>query len=56
MPEVESQPFDVHEVIDGLVDDDSFFEIKPLFAPELVVGFGRMDGPDRRPGRQQLGG
>ncbi|AKU16170.1 acyl-CoA carboxylase subunit beta [Luteipulveratus mongoliensis] len=44
VPEVESQPFDVHEVIDGLVDDDSFFEIKPLFAAELVVGFGRMDG------------
>ncbi|WP_446665301.1 acyl-CoA carboxylase subunit beta [Flexivirga sp. B27] len=44
VPEIESQPFDIHEVIDGLVDDDSFFEIKPLFAPELVVGFGRMDG------------
>lgn len=44
VPEVESQPFDIHEVIDGLVDDDSFFEVKPLFAPELVVGFGRMDG------------
>ena len=44
VPEVESQPFDIHDVIDGLVDQDSFFEIKPLFAPELVVGFGRMDG------------
>ena len=44
VPEIESQPFDVHDVIDGLVDEDSFFEIKPLFAPELVVGFGRMDG------------
>jgi acetyl-CoA carboxylase carboxyltransferase component len=44
VPEVESQPFDVHDVIEGLVDDDSFFEIKPLFAAELVVGFGRMDG------------
>lgn len=44
VPEIESQPFDIHEVIDGLVDDDSFFEVKPLFAPELVVGFGRMDG------------
>ncbi|PRY60169.1 acetyl-CoA carboxylase carboxyltransferase component [Knoellia remsis] len=44
VPERESQPFDVHDVIDGLVDDDSFFEIKALFAPELVVGFGRMDG------------
>ena len=44
IPEVESQPFDIHEVIDGLVDDDSFFEVKPLFAPELVVGLGRMGG------------
>lgn len=44
VPEVESQPFDVHDVVDGLLDDDSFFEIKPLFAPELVVGLGRMDG------------
>ena len=43
-PERESQPFDVHDFIDGLVDDDSFFEIKPLFAPELVIGFGRMAG------------
>lgn len=44
VPERESQPFDVHEVIDGLVDDDSFFEVKALFAPELVVGLGRMAG------------
>ena len=44
VPERESQPFDIHEVIDGLVDDDSFFELKPLFAAELVIGFGRMSG------------
>lgn len=44
VPERESQPFDIHEVIDGLVDEESFFEVKPLFAPELVVGFGRMAG------------
>ncbi|MFP5347595.1 MAG: acyl-CoA carboxylase subunit beta [Actinomycetes bacterium] len=44
VPEVESQPFDIHDVIDGLVDDDSFFEVKPLFAAELVTGFGRLDG------------
>ena len=44
VPEAESVPFDVHEVIDGLVDDDSFFEIKPLFAAELVVGLGRVEG------------
>ncbi len=27
-----------------LVDAESFFELKPLFAPELVVGLGRLDG------------
>jgi acetyl-CoA carboxylase carboxyltransferase component len=44
VPEVESQGFDVHDIIEGLVDDGSFFEIKPLFAAELVVGLGRLDG------------
>ena len=44
MPERESQPFDVHVVIEGLVDEHSFFEVKPLYAAELVVGFARMDG------------
>jgi acetyl-CoA carboxylase carboxyltransferase component len=44
VPADESVPFDVHEIIDGLVDADSFFEIKPLFAREVVVGLGRIDG------------
>ena len=44
VPADESVPFDVHDVIDGLIDVDSFFEVKPLFAAELVTGFGRIDG------------
>ncbi|MGN6598173.1 MAG: acyl-CoA carboxylase subunit beta [Actinomycetes bacterium] len=44
VPERESMPFDVHDAIDALVDEDSFFELKPLFAPELVTGFGRLEG------------
>jgi acetyl-CoA carboxylase carboxyltransferase component len=44
VPEIESQPFDIHDFIDGLVDDDSFFELKPLYASELVTGFARMAG------------
>ena len=44
VPADESVPFDIHTVIDGVVDADSFFEIKPLFAQELVIGFGRVDG------------
>ena len=44
VPEIESQPFDIHEFIDGMLDEDSFFELKPLYAAELVTGFGRMAG------------
>ncbi|HEY2791095.1 MAG TPA: acyl-CoA carboxylase subunit beta [Micromonosporaceae bacterium] len=44
VPVEESVPFDVHGIIDGLIDADSFFEVKPLFAAELVTGFGRIDG------------
>ena len=44
VPADESVPFDMHEVIDALVDADSFFEVKPLFAAEVITGFGRIDG------------
>ncbi|HMJ78700.1 MAG TPA: acyl-CoA carboxylase subunit beta [Iamia sp.] len=44
VPEDERAGYDVHAVIDGLVDAESFFELKPLFAPELVVGLGLLDG------------
>ncbi len=44
VPERESVGFDIHEVIDGLVDEESFFELKPLWAGELVIGYGRMAG------------
>jgi len=36
--------YDIHAVIDGLVDADSFFELKPLFAPELTIGLARLEG------------
>jgi acetyl-CoA carboxylase carboxyltransferase component len=38
------QPYDVRDVIKVLVDDSYFFEIQELFAPNIVIGFGRMDG------------
>jgi acetyl-CoA carboxylase carboxyltransferase component len=44
VPADESVPFDMHELIDGLVDADSLYEIKPLFAPEVIVGLARLDG------------
>jgi len=44
IPEKQSQAFDMYQFIDGLVDGDSFFEIKKLFAPELITGFARLGG------------
>ena len=44
VPSDEKLAYDMHDVIDALVDHESFFEIKPLFAPELVIGFGLLDG------------
>jgi acetyl-CoA carboxylase carboxyltransferase component len=44
VPATEAQGYDMHTLIEALVDAESFFEIKPLFAPELIVGFGLMDG------------
>jgi acetyl-CoA carboxylase carboxyltransferase component len=44
IPADDKAGYDVHTVIDCLVDEGTFFEVKPLFAPELVVGLGRLDG------------
>jgi acetyl-CoA carboxylase carboxyltransferase component len=44
IPEAPSAGYDVHAVIDALVDEGSFFELKPLFAPEIVVGWARLEG------------
>jgi acetyl-CoA carboxylase carboxyltransferase component len=44
VPNDESRAFDMYSFIAGLVDEATFFEIKPAFAPELITGLGRMDG------------
>ncbi|MBM7701762.1 acyl-CoA carboxylase subunit beta [Metabacillus iocasae] len=44
IPENQNVPFDMYEAIDSLIDEGSFFEIKKLFAPELVTGLARIDG------------
>ena len=44
IPTEERRAYDVRRVIRALVDEDSFFETKPLFAKELVTGFARLDG------------
>jgi len=44
IPEAPNAAYDVHDVIERLVDRDSWFELKPRFAPEIVTGFARMNG------------
>jgi acetyl-CoA carboxylase carboxyltransferase component len=44
VPAAEQVAFDMRVFIAGIVDDDSFFEVKPLFAPEVIVGYALLDG------------
>jgi len=44
MPDNPKFTYDIHEIIDLIVDDGDFFEIKEDFAPNLCVGFARFDG------------
>ncbi len=44
VPSRSSKAYDMHEVINVIVDNGNFFEIKPEFAGEMIVGFARLDG------------
>jgi propionyl-CoA carboxylase beta chain len=44
IPEDPSKPYDVKEVVLAMVDDRGFFEIAEGYAPNIVVGFGRVGG------------
>ncbi|HEX8065878.1 MAG TPA: acyl-CoA carboxylase subunit beta [Thermoleophilaceae bacterium] len=44
VPEDENKPFDVHDLLDALVDADSFLEVQRRWAKELVVGYARVEG------------
>jgi len=44
IPDSANQPYDIKTVIGSVVDDGDFLEVMPLFAPNLVIGFGRVEG------------
>jgi len=44
MPDDPKFTYDMHDVIELIVDDGEFFELKEDFAPNLIVGFARFDG------------
>jgi propionyl-CoA carboxylase beta chain len=44
IPDSPNQPYDMQRVISHILDDGEFLEIQALFAPNIVVGFGRVEG------------
>ena len=44
IPENPNQPYDIREVISGVIDADSFYEVHKDYAENIVVGFARLAG------------
>ncbi len=44
VPDNKKKAYDVHDVINAMVDRESFFEVQKHWAKNAVVGFGRMEG------------
>ncbi|WP_028707354.1 acyl-CoA carboxylase subunit beta [Propionicicella superfundia] len=44
VPDSPNQPYDMREVIRRVLDDDEFLEVQPLFAGNIICGFGRIEG------------
>jgi len=44
IPENANQPYDIRDVINGVIDSDSFHEVHKDFAENIVVGFARLAG------------
>lgn len=44
IPENPNQPYDMREVIEGLIDEGTFFEVHKNYAENIIVGFARIGG------------
>ena len=44
IPDGANQPYDMHDVLTAVLDDGDFLEVQELFAPNLIIGFGRVEG------------
>jgi len=44
IPDNANKPYDMHEVIGNIIDEDSFYEIHKDFAENIIVGFARLGG------------
>ena len=44
IPDSPNVPYDMHAVFEKVLDDQEFLEVQPLFAPNMITGFGRVEG------------
>jgi propionyl-CoA carboxylase beta chain len=44
IPDHPNKPYDMHDVIKGIIDEESFYEIHKDFAENMIVGFARLGG------------
>jgi propionyl-CoA/long-chain acyl-CoA carboxylase carboxyl transferase subunit len=44
VPDSPNKPYDMHDVVGGVLDYGDFFEIQPFYAQNIICGFGRIDG------------
>ena len=44
IPDNPNTPYDMHEVINGIIDEETFYEIHKEFAGNIIVGFARLAG------------
>jgi propionyl-CoA carboxylase beta chain len=44
IPDSTNKPYDMHDVIKGIIDEDSFYEIHKNYAENIIVGFARLAG------------
>ena len=44
VPDNPNKPYDMKEILERILDNGEFFEVQSLFAPNIIIGFGRLNG------------
>jgi propionyl-CoA carboxylase beta chain len=44
VPDNPNKAYDMHELVERVVDEGDFFEVQPDYAKNIIIGFGRMEG------------
>src|SRR3954466_15322675 len=44
IPDSSNMPYDMHEILEHILDDGEFLEVQPLWAQNIITGYGRVDG------------